>query len=432
MSDTQSLEPVSSSQRHLSLDALRGFALLGILSINIGGFGLVGFAIMFPLVSGGVDGANATSWIITNMFAEGSMRTLFSMMFGAGMVLLTARMFEKGQGEIAADIYYRRTIWLIVFGLIDGYLLLWWGDVLFVYGLVGLFLYPLRNVSPKKLLRIASVILFLASLPSLALLFQGEKLVTDARTAIVVMEADGELTREQQGAYDGLEMLINWSDPKQEDLDRQTENMQGGYWSAFSETSQMTSKFQWVMAPSFMLDVFMMMLFGMAFLKNGVFTNECRTRTYAMFVIFGYGLGFLMRGFTTMKALEHGFALEGMIYVFSMAHPSRLALAIGHIGLVMLLIRSGFFGWLISSFAAVGRMALTNYLMQSIICAFIFYGIGFGLYGTLERFELYYIMAGIWLFQILFSLLWMKMYRYGPFEWVWRSLTYNKRQTMRH
>jgi uncharacterized protein len=430
MSEASISVPVSTDKRHMSLDAMRGFALLGILSINIAGFGLAGFGIMFPEVSGGTDGANATSWIITNMFAEGSMRTLFSMMFGAGVVLLTARMFEKGQGETCADIYYRRTIWLIALGLVDGYLFLWWGDILFLYGIVGLFLYPLRNVSPKKLIRTSAVLILLFSLPGIGLMFQGEKLVADAKMAEVVLAEGGELTREQRGAYNGLKLLLDMSSPTAEELESQVEAMQGSYFDSYAVTSKITSKFQWEEGPSFMIDILMMMLLGMAFLKNGVFTNMCKTRTYVLFVVFGYGLGFAMRAFTTMKGLEHNFALEGIIYGFSVAHPSRLALAIGHIGLIMLLIRSGFFGWLITSLAAVGRMALTNYLMQSIICAFIFYGFGLGLYGTVERYELYPIMAGIWVFQIVFSLLWLKTFRFGPFEWVWRSLTYNKRQKM--
>ena len=274
----------------------------------------------------------------------------------------------------------------------------------------------------------------LFSLPGVALLVQGEQMVGDAKTAMVVMEEGGEPTAQQQASYDGLGMLLEMAAPKQEEIDAQIEDMQGGYWSAFSQTSKITAKFQWAEAPNMFADVLMMMILGMAFLKNGIFTNECKTRTYAMFIVFGYGIGFALRYFTTQKALQHGFELEGLIYGFAVTHPSRLALAMGHIGLIMLLLRSGFFGWVISSLAAVGRMALTNYLMQSIICMFIFYGLsgfGYGLYGTLERYELYPIMAGIWVFQIIFSLLWLKAFRFGPFEWVWRSLTYYKRQPMR-
>lgn len=433
MSDDIKVAPVQNKQRHQSLDALRGFALLGILSINILGFGLPGMAFMFPSVAGGTEGANFTAWAITEMYSLGSMRTLFSMMFGAGVVLLTSRMFERGQGELAADIYYRRTIWLLALGLVDGYLFLWWGDILFGYALVGLFLYPLRNVSAKKLMITATIILSLISLPRLGILIQGPELIAQAREAQVIEADGGELTEEQTNALNQYNSFAEMIAPPQEDIDAQVEAMQGGYGSAISHVSKDTYKYQWKNAfPGIFIDVLMMMLFGMAFIKKGILTLECKTKTYALFLIFGYGFGFAMRSFDVMKAAELGLGVDGILFSFVFMEPSRFALAMGHIGLIMLMLRSGVFGWLMAAFAAVGRMALSNYLMQSIICAFIFYGIGFGLYGTLERHELYPIMAGIWAFQIIFSVVWMKMFRFGPFEWVWRSLTYNKRQPMRH
>jgi uncharacterized protein len=98
----------------------------------------------------------------------------------------------------------------------------------------------------------------------------------------------------------------------------------------------------------------------------------------------------------------------------------------------MLFCKSGILSWLRVSLAAVGRMALTNYLAHSIICALIFTGVGFGLVGELQRYQLYYVMAGIWLVQLIVSPLWLRHYRFGPAEWLWRSLTYGARQPMRN
>jgi len=109
----------------------------------------------------------------------------------------------------------------------------------------------------------------------------------------------------------------------------------------------------------------------------------------------------------------------------------RIPMTIGHLGMLMLFARGSWFGWLRTSLAAVGRMAFTNYIMTSIICAFVFYGFGFGLYGELQRHQLYYVVGGIWLLQLVLSPWWLARYRFGPLEWLWRGLTYGEKPAMR-
>ena len=136
---------------------LRGVALCGILLMNIARFGLVFYAYGDPTVLGGAKGWNLNMWVINNMFFEGTMRAMFSMLFGVGMVLMTMRMEERGGGIEVAGIFYRRTLWLILFGIIHAYLILWVGKILFVYGLSGLFIFPFRKTSPARL--IAAVVI---------------------------------------------------------------------------------------------------------------------------------------------------------------------------------------------------------------------------------------------------------------------------------
>ena len=124
------LNPVSTSERINSLDIIRGIALLGILLMNIVGFGLA-FSYMDPSISGGASGWNLKVWATNNMLFEGTMRGLFTMLFGSGFLLLTARGEEKGGGILVADIYYRRTLWLLLFGLIHAYLFIWFGEILY-------------------------------------------------------------------------------------------------------------------------------------------------------------------------------------------------------------------------------------------------------------------------------------------------------------
>lgn len=131
-----SLTPIRATKRIHSLDIMRGIVLFGILLMNINGFGLAG-AYGDPTVSGGATGWNLYTWIGTNMFFEGTMRALFSLLFGVGMFILLSRLEQKGAGIKAADIYFRRLLWLLIFGLIHGYLLLWTGEILYDYALMG-------------------------------------------------------------------------------------------------------------------------------------------------------------------------------------------------------------------------------------------------------------------------------------------------------
>ena len=153
--------PVANRERIASIDALRGVALLGILLMNIIVFGLPMSAGNNPTSAGGHTSLNLAFWYISQIFFEGKMRALFSMLFGAGVTLFTLRAEERDGGLRVADIYYRRTLWLIVFGLLHAYFI-WVGDILYAYGLVGLMLFPLRKVRPMALLVAGALLLMTA------------------------------------------------------------------------------------------------------------------------------------------------------------------------------------------------------------------------------------------------------------------------------
>ena len=153
--------PVTNRERIVSIDTLRGVALLGILLMNIVVFGLPENAYDDPTIAGGHTGLNLAFWYANQIFFEGKMRTLFSMLFGAGVVLLTLRAEERGGGLRARGIYYRRTLWLVVFGLLHAYFI-WMGDILYYYGVVGLMLFPLRKLRPAALLAAGALLLMIA------------------------------------------------------------------------------------------------------------------------------------------------------------------------------------------------------------------------------------------------------------------------------
>ncbi|MGB5384109.1 MAG: DUF418 domain-containing protein, partial [Lutimonas sp.] len=166
MSETKQItfQPIKSSSRINSLDVIRGIALLGILLMNINGMGLP-FSYSDPTISGGgATGLNLQVWIVNNMLFEGTMRGLFTFLFGAGAILLTSRLEKNGAGITTADIYYRRILWLLLFGIINVYILLWHGDILYPYAIFGLMLFPFRNAKVKTLFLVGGLLILIGVL----------------------------------------------------------------------------------------------------------------------------------------------------------------------------------------------------------------------------------------------------------------------------
>ena len=428
------LGPAQGSDRKVALDTLRGVALLGILLMNIVGMALP-YSYGNPTISGGAEGADLAAWVINNMFFEGTMRGLFSLMFGAGIILITSRAEARGGGIEVADIYYRRNLWLFAFGVIHGWLLLWPGDILYSYGIGALFLFAFRNLNPRTLIILG--ILVLASLvPKNVYHYVGaQEAFAEAQAAEQVQAnlAEGEeLSDEQQEAIDTWKGINEKEYPSEEKIEKHVEGMQGNYFDIIGATSGLLIWFQSSGLYQFMFfDVVGMMLIGMAFLKLGIITGERSTRFYGAMMLIGYGIGLTVNAYETRLLLDSNFDIVVSARAQLTYEVGRMTMTFGHIGFWMLICKWGWLRWLTTRLAAVGRMALTNYIMHSVITAIIFTGIGFSLYGELSRHELYYVVAGIWLFQLIVSPIWMKHFRFGPLEWLWRSLTYNQKQPMR-
>ena len=425
------LGPVTSTERIRSLDVLRGVALLGILLLNIAGFGLVFMSYMDPTVQGGAEGKNLFVWVVNNIFFEGTMRALFSMLFGVGMVLMTSRMISRGGGIETADIYYRRTIWLLIFGLVHAYLILWFGDILFAYGLWGLFLFPFRNTHPKKLI-IAVAVLVLIGVCLQYIKYEQSLEYHEQYLVSQEYAEDDEIPEDIKNGKEAWKGMMAEMKPDEESIEKDTEAMHKGYVDLVLHLAPVNRMVQTTFNYDYNpWDVLAMMLLGIALFKLGVITGELKNKTYALMILVGYGIGIPINYYETTLLLENNFSIpaffeSGLTYPFG-----RIAMSFGHIGVVMIFCKSGILSFLRNSLAAVGRMALTNYIMQSVICAFIFTGIGFSLFGKLQRYQLYYVVFSIWLFQMIFSPLWLKYFRFGPLEWLWRTLTYKKIQPFR-
>jgi uncharacterized protein len=167
-------------------------------------------------------------------------------------------------------------------------------------------------------------------------------------------------------------------------------------------------------------------------MKLGVFSAQRSRRFYLWMVGLGYGIGLPLMVFDALELIQHKFAFDYMIHGGILYNLfGSLVVALGHVGVLMLIVQSGTIGWLTRRLAAVGRMALTNYLTQSLVCTTLFYGYGYGLFGHINRTGLAAIVLAIWIFQLIVSPIWLKSYRFGPAEWLWRSLTYWRIQRMR-
>lgn len=428
---TPALTPVRSFERINSVDVLRGVSLCGIFLMNIAGFGLVFNAYSDPTVMGGAEGWNLKAWVINSMLFEGTMRAMFSMLFGVGMVLLTSRMEERGGGIEVADIYYRRTLWVILFGIIHAYLILWAGEVLFVYGLFGMFIFPFRKTAPYKLIIIAIVLTLIGV--GLQGYQYNKNMENYEKFTLAEKYAKGDSIPEKiKEGKEAWEETVKGSKPDEKKKQKDVEAMHQGYFGLVMHLAPINRMVQTVFNYDYNpWDVLPMMLLGIALYRLGVITASLGFQAYLVMMLIGYAIGLSVNYYETTMVLRDNFSVPSMLKA-GLTYPfGRIAMAFGHIGLVMIFCKSHFLVFLKKALAAVGRMALTNYIMQSVICGIVFTGVGFSLYGALERHQLYYVVFSVWLFQLILSPIWLTYFRFGPMEWLWRSLTYKKIQPFR-
>ncbi|GAB3927397.1 DUF418 domain-containing protein [Larkinella terrae] len=428
--------PVDRADRIRSIDVIRGVALLGILMMNIPYFGLPE-GILGSLKFDHPGDANYLTHQVIEILFSGKMRALFSMLFGAGVILLTTRK-EHSAGLSIADIYYRRILWMVLFGVIDAYVLLWTGDILYAYGLCGLFLFPFRKLAPRYLL-LASLVCFGMLIFKGHLRFQDMRGKREAYLKVVALEKQKKkLTDKQKDDKKAWETVVKNGKPDQKKINDEIKNVRSGYPTVWAYYLPINTKIQSsVMYEVYFWDVIGMMFLGMALYKLGVFTGRLRRRGYLAMLLIGYGIGIPLGWWVHQETtLAHG---DFGRYLDSHFLPPnrmtydirRVTMALGHVGLIMIIYKSGWLRWLTGALAAVGQMAFSNYVMQTLICTFIFFGYGLGNFGRLTYYQLFYVVAGVWAFQLVFSSLWLRFFYFGPLEWAWRSLTYWKRQPFR-
>ena len=424
------LSPAQAAERIWSIDVLRGAALLGIALMNIVFSGLPMAADWNPKVSGGATGANLAAFFAQYVLFDGKMRGLFSMMFGASTYLLITRLDGRGGGIRATEIFYRRVLWLMLFGMVHAYLI-WAGDILYPYALLGLVLLPLLRLRPRTLLIAAGLMLLGLTGDSIRQGFQTLKDHDLAMQAEKAEAAHQPLTDEQKEAKNSWEEQRKYFSPTADDLRKEHDQFSGSYFHLVEKRAAMVKT--WHSTPFYLTgwDMLTMMLVGIAFLKTGVLGAERTAGFYWRMLIVSYTIGLPIGAYSAWMAWKLGFEPLQTVFTFATYQAARIAMTLGHAALLLLLFKSGALGGLTARLSAVGQTAFSNYIAHSLAYGFVFYGYGLNLFDKLQRYQLYYIVMGLWIFSLIASPIWLRHFRFRPLEWAWRSLTYWKRQPMR-
>lgn len=420
---TEPFRPVTAPDRIVELDVLRGFAVLGILLINILGMGLPLSAGENPTVYGGNSGLDHAAWYGINVFFIGSMRAIFSMLFGAGFILFLDRLEARGVGTSIVGVFSRRALLLIGFGLFDFYILLWSGDILWIYGLAAFLLLPFWKARLS--------VLAAASFALLAVLaFWGsvieERVAAqfDAHEAAVSLQLEGkELSPGEIAAIDAWQNRASSWQPSDADIQQALAATSQRFGQHAAENSQFMfgltlGRFLRI----FLLDALLGMLVGMIAYRSGLLTGQWSTSSLLALTAVALLAGATLRILETNALITSDYSYLQYLAGLKTQQTGRLLMAFFWIGAVLTILRTTRMSWFNTPMKAVGRLALSNYLLQSLMAVLLF--LGFGYFGMFSRAELYVVVLAMWAVSIVFSLAWLHVFTMGPAECLWRAGVY--------
>jgi uncharacterized protein len=396
-----SAQPVGLRDRIPTLDAIRGLGVLGILIVNIQSFALVSGARSVAIADGDKAITNYAIWFLTQVFADGKFMLVFSLLFGAGICLMSDRIEAKGLNS--APIHFRRMAFLVTAGLLHSYLL-WSGDILFTYGLCGSVCWLFRRSSPRRL--------FLLGLMTLVIGQYITRMVWAPPAngfLSILYQALQEILRIPPAASPIQETLVYRGTWIQQMVLRIPDSLNaeiGAFWVVTF----------WRTSGAFLI--------GMGLFKVGFFTGT-RDKVIYRWLLLIAAASVLISAIACYICLIVGPAtVNGFLADFQLNYWLSLPIGLGWAALGILIVKLDKLQFLKAALQAVGRTAFTNYIMQTLICTTLFYGHGLGLFGRLDRLQLMSLMLLIWITQTIASAMWLRFFAYGPIEWLLRRVTY--------
>lgn len=414
-----SAEAAPMDSRFISLDVVRGFAVMGILLMNIVAFAMPFQAYSNPIAYGENNPVDIAAWAINFVLADGKMRGLFSLLFGASMLLVAQRAEASGRGP--ALTHFSRMTWLLFFGVIHAYAI-WFGDILMLYAVIGMVAFFLRHWETHKLVALG-IILMIAQAIFIGGIAYG---LWALREAAAAPDATVEMIETWS------KMVAAFGTPSPDELARNLALYRGGYLGLLEQRLGPDLMQPIIGNFLFSLATLGLMLLGMAGLKSGFLTGEWSREAYVNCMRYGYLIGLPIQMLLALLLMRNGFDTVSLfLFDITLQMVPDLLIILGHAALILYWVKTASGSAFMKRVAATGRAAFTNYLGTSLICTAIFYGYGFGLYGELNRATLYLVVLGVWALILLWSKPWLDHFRYGPLEWLWRSLARCELQPLR-
>jgi len=414
------------------LDIVRGFAVLGLFAANVPDMALPEDLVLDFHASDPARGPDFWAALAGQILVSDKMRGLFTILFGVSTVLIVERLESRMDASAAARLYFRRLWWLAVIGLVHAYLLLWWAEVLFKYAILGLLLFPLRRAPFRALAAAMAVCLaVLVAVPFSA--WHDMANLRDAAVAVEAREEVGQGLTESDRA-----ILRDWADsvedmyPDKEYMEEEIAAKTGSYEATLVFVAPLAFEEQtYFFLREDIWDMALYTMLGILLYRSGFFAGTLSRRMLAVLAIGGIAIGAAVHGWIGYGLVEARRDPVAYLFYLIFFDLGRLPFVIGIVSLALLLFTMPALarpaGWL----AAAGRMVMTNYVLQAVLGALVFYGVGLALFNAFDRMHIIVFTVAVTAFQIVFSVWWMDRFRYGPLEWLWRSLTWWRPQPMK-
>lgn len=427
------LAPIPGKARIDLLDILRGLAILGIFFMNIPFEGQTALAMLLRPQTIGWAPLDQWSWTFVEVALEGTQRGVLEILFGCGLMVLAARAMRPDGPVAVADLYWRRNLWLLGFGLLDIFVFLWTGDILHIYALAALFLFPFRLLGPRVLLALGSVFALGMAVTGVPMVTERAALIAAAPAIEKKVTAHQPLTKDEQAKQKAWRKLLDRRATGGEEGKKVREMERVGRSGSFLAYAGMNIGFYFeFMFPELALSIaeaFCTMLIGIALWKWRVVQGGRSTRFYAILLVCCYVPGMIARAIGAQEMLS---PVPVVRTAWITEELARVLVSIGHVALINLMVRSAAGQAILAPFKAVGRTAFSLYFLQQFIAIYILFAPwGPGLWGKLSWSGLYGVALAVLAFELVLANLWLRTFTMGPMEWAWRSLAYVRWQSFR-